>query len=126
MDYSLRTFLIYRCCNDVNILWQPFYLRLQVQFFLEERVPFMSNEDIKFQDHTMAEVYYIYVDPEVKLYYITLCYNMLLLFFLYYHYYTIGVCLSIVVQADRGVFNCTRLEMEGSGGVREGVLLLYI
>ena len=91
MDYSLRTFLIYRCCNDVNILWQPFYLRRQVQFFLEEQFPFMSNEDIQFQEQKMTEGSYIDVDIGVKLHYIKICYNMLLLCFLYYQNHTIGV-----------------------------------
>ena len=81
MDYSLQTFSIYRCCNDVNILWRPFYLWHQVQFFLEERFPFMYFEDRKFQYQTTAEGSYIDVDPDVKSHYITLCYNMLLVFF---------------------------------------------
>ena len=72
MDYSLRKFSIYRCCNDVNILRRPFYLRRHVQFFLKEQFPFMSYEDSKFQEQTTAEGSYIDVDPGVKLHYIIL------------------------------------------------------
>ena len=72
MDYSLRTFSIYRCCNYVNIFWQPFNLRRQVQFHLDERGPFIYNEDRKIQKQTTAQGSYIYVDPGEKLHYIKL------------------------------------------------------
>ena len=74
----------------------------------------------------MTEGSYIDVDPGVKLHYITLCYNMFLIFILYYQNHTIGVCFSIVVHPYRGIFNCIRLYMEVSGYVREGVVLLGI
>ena len=46
--------------------------------------------------------------------------------FLCYQNHTIGVCFSIVVHAYRGILNFTISEMEGSGGVRAGVVLLDI
>ena len=51
---------------------------------------------------------------------------MFLIFFLYYQNHTIGVCFSIVVHAYRGILNFKISEMEGSGGVRAGVVLLDI
>ena len=74
----------------------------------------------------MAEGSYIDIDPGMKLHYITLCYNMFLIFSIYYQNHVIGVCLSVVVHAYRGILNCTRLDMEGSGGVRAGVVFLDI
>ena len=112
MDYSLQTFSIYRCCNDVNILWRPFYLWHQVQFFLEERVPLMSCEDREFQEQTTAEGSFIDFDTGVKLHYITLHYIMLKYVpnvFLYNQNHTIIVCFSIFVQVDRGILNCRRV-----------------
>ena len=51
---------------------------------------FMYYEDIKYQEHKTAEGYYIDVDPGMTLHYITLCYNMFLIF-IYYQNHTIGV-----------------------------------
>ena len=65
------------------------------------------------------------VDLGVKLHSITLCYNMLLILFNNQNH-TIGVCFSIVVHPDRGILNCTRVEMEGSGSVGAVALLLGI
>ena len=86
----------------------------------------MSYEARKYQEHTTAEGSYIYVDPGVKLHYIKLCYNMFLIFFLYNQNHTIGVCFSIVLHSDRGILKYTIVDMEVSGGVRAGVVLLGI
>ena len=74
----------------------------------------------------MEEGSYIDVDPGMKLHYITLCYNMFLIFSIYYQNHIIGLCLSIVVHAYRGILNWKRVEMDGSGGVRSDVVLLDI
>ena len=66
LDHSLQTFSISGCCNDVNILWQPFYLLRQVHFFLEKQVPFMSYKDRTIQEQITSEGSYIDVDPGIK------------------------------------------------------------
>ena len=83
----------------------------------------MSYEDRNFQEQTTAEGYYIDVDHGVKLHSVTLCYNVFLIFFLYYQNHTIGVCFSIFVHPFRGMLNFKIVDTEGSGGVRAGVVL---
>ena len=74
-EYHLRTFSIPRCWNDVTILWRQIYLRRWVQFFLDERGPFLYFDARNFWEWTALAGCSFDVDPGAKLRYITLRYD---------------------------------------------------